>query len=54
MVYRPWGHKESDVTEHTHTHIYTHIYILFRIFPLWFIDEQDEHSSPCDVAGACC
>ena len=21
--YSPWGHKESDTTEHTHTHTYT-------------------------------
>ena len=23
MGYRPWGHKESDTTEHTHTHTHT-------------------------------
>ena len=22
--YSPWGHKESDTTEHTHTHTHTH------------------------------
>jgi len=22
--YGPWGHKESDMTEHTHTHTHTH------------------------------
>ena len=22
--YSPWGHKESDMTEHTHTHTHTH------------------------------
>ena len=26
MGYRPWGHKESDTTEHTHTHTHTHIH----------------------------
>ena len=25
--YSPWGHQESDTTEHTHTHAHTHIYI---------------------------
>ena len=24
MGYSPWGHKESDTTEHTHTHTHTH------------------------------
>ena len=24
--YNPWGHKELDITEHTLTHIHTHIY----------------------------
>ena len=23
--YSPWGHKEMDMTEHTHTHIYTQV-----------------------------
>ena len=23
MAYSPWGHKESDMTEQTHIHIYT-------------------------------
>ena len=25
MGYSPWGHKESDTTEHAHTHTHTHI-----------------------------
>ena len=25
--YSPWGHKESDMAEHTHTH--THVYFIF-------------------------
>ena len=38
MGYSPWGHKESDVTEHTHTHTRTHIYVLFLCyFPVWFL-----------------
>ena len=26
--YSPWGHKESDMTEYTHTHTHTNAYIL--------------------------
>ena len=26
--YSPWGHKESDMTEYTHTHTHTHSKIL--------------------------
>ena len=25
--YTPWGHKESDMTEHAHTHTHTHTHI---------------------------
>ena len=40
MGYRPWGHRESDMTEqltqifiniHTHSHTHTHTYISFSI-----------------------
>ena len=24
MGYNPWGHRESDMTEHTYTHTHTH------------------------------
>ena len=40
----PWGPKESDMTEHTHTHItfyriyiYAYLYSFFYSFPLYFI-----------------
>ena len=32
MSYSPWGHKESDMTEHTHTHTLILIIRFFR-FP---------------------
>ena len=28
--YSLWGHKESDMTEHTHTHIHTHTQMVFH------------------------
>ena len=32
--YSPWGHKESDTTEHTHTHTHTHAHTYALTFPL--------------------
>ena len=31
--YSPWGHEESDMTEHAHTHMHTHItfYLVFTV-----------------------
>ena len=41
--YSPWSHKESDVTEcthtHTHTHINTHIHSIY-IYILLFISHE--------------
>ena len=31
--YHPWDHKESNTTEHTHTHKPTHIYSFSDSFP---------------------
>ena len=34
VSYSPWGHKESDMTEHTHTHTHTHH--LYKILVIRF------------------
>ena len=41
MGYSPWGHKESDVTEHTHTHTHTHIKCLHAVSHFNFLYAQE-------------
>ena len=31
MGYSPWGHKESDMTEHTAQHVYIYIFTYMHI-----------------------
>ena len=37
MGHRPWGHKESDTTEHTHTHTHAKVYDHLTIFSSYFL-----------------
>ena len=41
--YSPWGHEESDITEHTHIHTHTHTHTEFIYnFVLVSAVEQNE------------
>ena len=37
VSYSPWGHKESDTTEHTHTHFHC---ICFEKWSAWTINKN--------------
>ena len=37
--YSPWGHKELDMTEHTHTHMHILCNIMY-LNSLWYLREK--------------
>ena len=50
--YSPWGHKESDMTEHTHTHIHViHFYQCGKIYKMGKLPPCHPEERPIICAG---